>query len=59
MKVTKEYCDICGKEMNIRLPVKLFRKGYCCDVDRNYDCCESCWIEVYRFIEELKEKSKV
>lgn len=58
MKVIKEYCDICGKEMNIRLPIKLLTKKFCCDVDRNYDCCEACWREVYRFVEELKEKSK-
>lgn len=57
MKITKEYCDICGKEINIGLPV-LFSKGIVHYSVNEYDCCEACWKEIYRFTEKLKEKSK-
>ena len=54
MKVTKEYCDICGKEINIRLPVRFTKYRVLICVEE-YDCCEACWSEIYRFAEALKK----
>ena len=61
MKIEKTYCDICGKEVGLSVPLKTIKhtkKVIYTEILDN-DCCERCFYKIFHFIDELKEESKV